>query len=81
MISTPINLGNQEDGPKPEIMHVNSQKYLMRYDMASDLLSGPSAEQFQSFMASESLNVSVAAGVHHYDNNCQIDENSTHALD
>ncbi|KAK4838461.1 hypothetical protein QYF36_013929 [Acer negundo] len=57
-------------------------------DMASDVHSGSSAEQFRSFLAVESLNVSVAAGVlihhligHHYDNNCQIGENSTEALD
>ncbi|KAK2645542.1 hypothetical protein Ddye_020737 [Dipteronia dyeriana] len=43
-------------------------------DMASDVHSGSSAEQFRSFLAVESLNVSVAAGVlihhligHHYD--------------
>ncbi|KAL5835874.1 hypothetical protein ACOSQ3_015426 [Xanthoceras sorbifolium] len=57
-------------------------------DMASDVHSGSSAEQFRSFMAVESLNVSVAAGVlinhligHHYNNNCQIGDNSTEGLD
>ncbi|KAK2641450.1 hypothetical protein Ddye_023213 [Dipteronia dyeriana] len=48
-------------------------------DMASDVHSGSSTEQFRSFLVVVSLNASVAGCVlihhligHHYNNNCQI---------